>query len=81
LATWPSPILFPLPRNPESRKEPITMPHAVKSYAADSPAGGLVPFEIDRPSPRADNAVINILYYSICHSDIHNVCNDWGSAQ
>ena len=57
------------------------MPHAVKSYAAHSPTGRLGLFEFDRRSPRPDDVVIEILYCGVCHSDVHNVRNDWGSAR
>ncbi|WP_247312531.1 NAD(P)-dependent alcohol dehydrogenase [Ralstonia pseudosolanacearum] len=57
------------------------MPHAVKSYAVHSPTGRLGLFEFDRRSPRPDDVVIEILYCGVCHSDVHNVRNDWGSAR
>ena len=57
------------------------MSYRVKSYAAHSPIGRLGLFEFDRRSPRADDVVIEILYCGVCHSDVHNVRNDWGNAQ
>jgi len=57
------------------------MPYPVKSYAAHSPTGRLGLFQFDRRSPRADDVVIEILYCGVCHSDMHNVRNDWGNAQ
>lgn len=54
---------------------------SVKSYAARSPTGRLGMFTFDRRSPRADDVVIEILYCGVCHSDVHNVRNDWGNAQ
>ena len=56
------------------------MTYHVKSYAAHSPTGRLGLFEFDRRSPRADDVVIEILYCGVCHSDLHNVRNDWGNA-
>lgn len=52
----------------------------VRSYAAHSPTGRLGLFNFDRRSPRADDVVIEILYCGVCHSDLHNVRNDWGNA-
>ena len=57
------------------------MTYHVKSYAAHSPTGHLGLFEFDRRSPRADDVVIEILYCGVCHSDVHNVRNDWGRAR
>lgn len=56
------------------------MNYRVKSYAAQSPSAPLAPFQIERRSPRADDVVIEILYCGVCHSDVHNVRNDWGHA-
>lgn len=57
------------------------MTYPVKSYAAHSPTGRLGLFNFDRRSARADDVVIEILYCGVCHSDIHNVRNDWGGAR
>lgn len=56
------------------------MSHSVKSYAAQSPTARLGLFDFDRRSPRPDDVVIEILYCGVCHSDLHNTRNDWGSA-
>ena len=56
------------------------MTYSVKSYAAHSPTGRLGLFEFDRRSPRPEDVVIEILYCGVCHSDVHNVHNDWGNA-
>ena len=57
------------------------MTNSVKAYAAHSPTGRLGLFAFDRRTPRADDVVIEILYCGVCHSDVHNVRNDWGHAQ
>jgi alcohol dehydrogenase (NADP+) len=57
------------------------MTYPVKGYAAHSSTGRLGPFAFDRRSARADDVVIEILYCGVCHSDVHNVRNDWGNAQ
>jgi uncharacterized zinc-type alcohol dehydrogenase-like protein len=56
------------------------MTFPVSSYAAHSSTGRLGLFNFDRRSPRADDVVIDILYCGVCHSDLHNVRNDWGNA-
>jgi uncharacterized zinc-type alcohol dehydrogenase-like protein len=57
------------------------MTTAVRAYAAHSPTGRLGLFALDRRKPRADDVVIEILYCGVCHSDVHNVRNDWANAQ
>jgi uncharacterized zinc-type alcohol dehydrogenase-like protein len=57
------------------------MTTAVRAYAAHSPTDRLGLFTFDRRKPRADDVVIEILYCGVCHSDVHNVRNDWGNAQ
>jgi uncharacterized zinc-type alcohol dehydrogenase-like protein len=52
----------------------------VHAYAAHSPKEPLGPFSIERRDPRADDVVIDILFCGICHSDIHQVRNEWGNA-
>lgn len=57
------------------------MSQNIKGYAAHSSTGRLDLFRFDRRSPRANDVVIDILYCGVCHSDLHNVRNDWGNAQ
>ncbi|WP_085317755.1 NAD(P)-dependent alcohol dehydrogenase [Derxia lacustris] len=56
------------------------MTFPVRGYAAHSPTGRLGLFDFDRRDPRPDDVVIDILFCGVCHSDIHNVRNDWGNA-
>lgn len=37
----------------------------------------LKPMEVERQAPRADEVQIEVLYCGVCHSDIHQVANDW----
>ncbi|GKT19925.1 NAD(P)-dependent alcohol dehydrogenase [Acidovorax sp. SUPP2522] len=53
---------------------------SVRAFAAHSPNGRLGLFNFDRRSPRSDDVTIEILYCGVCHSDVHNVRNDWGGA-
>ncbi|TBW40649.1 NAD(P)-dependent alcohol dehydrogenase [Siculibacillus lacustris] len=56
------------------------MPTSVLGYAAHSTTAPLAPWRFDRRDPRPDDVVIDILYCGVCHSDLHNVRNDWGNA-
>lgn len=47
-------------------------------YAAHSPQSLLVPFSFERREPTAEDVHIEILYCGVCHSDIHQVRNEWG---
>lgn len=52
----------------------------VKGYGASgSLIGGktLEPIEIGRNDPKADEVLIEVLYCGVCHSDLHQVNNDW----
>lgn len=46
--------------------------------AADEP---LEPFLFERRKPRVGDIVMEILYAGVCHSDLHQVRNDWGWSQ
>lgn len=35
--------------------------------------------EIEREAPKADEVLIEILYCGVCHSDLHQIKNDWGN--
>ncbi|ESQ88159.1 zinc-binding dehydrogenase [Asticcacaulis sp. AC460] len=48
-----------------------------KAYAALSPKAPLEPFSFERRAPNDDDVVIDILYSGICHSDIHQVRDEW----
>jgi uncharacterized zinc-type alcohol dehydrogenase-like protein len=49
-------------------------------YAAQSKAAPLTPFHFDRREPRPDDVVLDIDFCGICHSDIHQVLDEWGGA-
>ncbi len=51
-----------------------------KGYAAFDSASPLRPYEFERREPRANDVLIEIDYCGVCHSDIHNVKNEWGGA-
>lgn len=53
----------------------------VHGYAAQSATSALVPHSFVRREPRPSDVVIDILYCGICHSDLHQVRNDWGNSK
>lgn len=51
--------------------------HMTKGYAAHAADADLVPFEFERRAVGEYDVAIEILYCGICHSDIHNVREEW----
>ena len=49
-------------------------------YAAHSHDTPLVPYSFERREPLDNDVQIEILYCGVCHSDIHQVRNEWGSS-
>ena len=46
-------------------------------YAARSADSALAPFSFERRALRANDVAMEVLYCGVCHSDLHQVCNDW----
>ncbi|MFN8323273.1 MAG: NAD(P)-dependent alcohol dehydrogenase [Chitinophagales bacterium] len=53
---------------------------STKAYAAQSATTPLAPFQFERREPGAHDVQIEILYCGVCHSDIHQVRNEWGGS-
>ena len=51
-----------------------------QSYAAQSKAAPLTPYSFDRREPGPTDVVVDIAYCGICHSDIHQVKDEWGGS-
>lgn len=51
-----------------------------KAYAALSSTTPLVPFSLERRALRPHDVAISIDYCGVCHSDIHQVRNEWGGS-
>jgi alcohol dehydrogenase (NADP+) len=49
-------------------------------YAAQTKTSPLTPFHFDRREPGPDDVVVAIDYSGICHSDIHQVRDEWGGS-
>jgi alcohol dehydrogenase (NADP+) len=51
--------------------------YKAKAYSAASAKSGLASTTIQRREPTEDDVQIEILYCGICHSDVHQVRNEW----
>lgn len=52
----------------------------VNAYAAHKALDPLKPFQVNRRDPGPNDVEIDIEYCGVCHSDIHQVRNEWGGA-
>src|SRR4051812_44098907 len=53
---------------------------ATRGYAAQNATSPLSPFNFERREPKPHDVFIEILYCGVCHSDIHQVRNEWGNS-
>lgn len=53
---------------------------AANAYAAQSKTSPLAPFNFERREVGPNDVQIEILYCGICHTDIHQVRNEWGGS-
>ncbi len=53
----------------------------INAYAAHDPESDLEPHDINRRDIKDDDVKIEITYCGVCHSDIHQVRNDWNNSQ
>lgn len=51
--------------------------YTAKSYGAQSADSELAPLSIKRRAPRAQDVQIKILFCGVCHSDLHQVRDEW----
>ncbi len=54
---------------------------ATKGYATHAATEPVVPFNFERREPGANDVAFDILYCGVCHSDIHQVRNEWGNSK
>ncbi|MBK4770476.1 MAG: NAD(P)-dependent alcohol dehydrogenase [Pantoea sp. Morm] len=54
--------------------------YVTKAYAATSATSPLAPLSIPRRDPNEHDVRIDILFCGVCHSDIHHVRDEFGSA-
>lgn len=55
--------------------QPVT--YSSKAFAARSATSGLSPFAVQRRAPGAEDVQIEILFCGICHSDLHQIRDEW----
>jgi uncharacterized zinc-type alcohol dehydrogenase-like protein len=53
--------------------------YTAKAFAASGAKSGLAPASITRRAPRPQDVQIEILYCGVCHSDLHQVRDEWHS--
>jgi alcohol dehydrogenase (NADP+) len=63
----------------EERQSQGKRSYVAKAYAAGSPTSGLTSATILRRQPGPEDVQIEILYCGVCHSDLHQVRNEWQS--
>ncbi len=51
-----------------------------QGYAAQTKTSPIAPFTFDRREPGANDVAIDIHYCGICHSDVHQVRDEWGGS-
>ncbi|MDQ2945840.1 MAG: alcohol dehydrogenase catalytic domain-containing protein, partial [Acidobacteriota bacterium] len=61
------------------KQAPVPPTYTAKAYSAKSATSGLAGSSIHRRSPRPQDIQIEILYCGVCHSDLHQVRNEWES--
>ena len=49
-------------------------------YAASKAKAPLAPYSFERRDPGANDIVIKIQYCGVCHSDVHQVRDEWGGS-
>ncbi len=52
----------------------------VKGFAAMSPTSPLVPYAFERRELKPHDVLVDILYSGVCHSDLHQVKDEWGGS-
>ncbi|MGZ5958579.1 MAG: alcohol dehydrogenase catalytic domain-containing protein, partial [Myxococcaceae bacterium] len=53
----------------------------VPAYAAPGARAPLAPFAVERREPGPTDVQLEILFCGVCHSDVHQARNEWGSAK
>jgi alcohol dehydrogenase (NADP+) len=52
----------------------------IKAFAAQDAEGTLGPWNLERRTPGPKDIQIDILYCGVCHSDLHQIRNEWGNS-
>jgi len=51
--------------------------HTARAYAATAPTAAMQPFSVERRAVGPTDVGIQILFCGVCHSDLHQVRNEW----
>jgi uncharacterized zinc-type alcohol dehydrogenase-like protein len=51
--------------------------YETRAYAASGPGSGLAPATVRRRAPRPQDVQMEVLFCGVCHSDLHQVRNEW----
>ena len=51
-----------------------------KAYAAQDKTSALAPWQFERRSPGPHDVEIDIHFCGVCHSDLHQVRDEWGGS-
>jgi len=52
----------------------------IKAFAAQDAESTLGPWNLERRSPGPNDIQLDILYCGVCHSDLHQIRNEWGNS-
>lgn len=52
--------------------------YKTSAYAAQNAQSPLAPFELERRGLREHDVHLEVMYCGVCHSDLHQACNEWG---
>jgi uncharacterized zinc-type alcohol dehydrogenase-like protein len=52
----------------------------IKAFAAQDAESTLGPWNLERRAPGPTDIQIDILYCGVCHSDLHQIRNEWGNS-
>ncbi len=67
------------PAQTQATQQPIGAgPYPTRAWGAADARAQFAPIQIQRRAMRPQDAVIDILYCGVCHSDIHQIKGDWG---
>lgn len=76
LVTGAAPLAHAEPEKPVSVS---TGPYRARAYGAANPTAPLSSFQTERRMLGPQDVLLDVLYCGICHSDIHQVRNEWAS--
>jgi uncharacterized zinc-type alcohol dehydrogenase-like protein len=63
----------------EEGSAPAVETYQARAFAASSASSGLAPATIRRREPQPQDVKLEVLFCGVCHSDLHQVRNEWQS--